>query len=115
MCRRWIRFCGAYDHVSDHAGELEAEDPAHHDLLLSIADRIHDHRMEPLAQSIADLPAASWAGVANKAAVLACDKPFTADYSIMNCLEPVAASMIADAVRLGGHAIPWSSSRSVEV
>ena|SRR5689334_8973983 len=109
MCRGLIRFCRAYDRVSDQAGELEAEDPARHDLLLSIADRIHDHRMQPLAQSIADLPAASWAGVAAKAGVLASDQPFahTGDpRDLFHIVEPLVASMVRDAVRLGALPFP---------
>src|SRR5262249_35434516 len=105
MCDRWRKFCRAHDHAGDQSQQIEGADKARYDLLQSIATRIYDHRMEPLAKAIADQPAASWAGVTAKARVLASDQSFfitgeTNDFFF--CLEPLVLSLVKDVVRLGG-------------
>ena len=52
MCDRWRKFCRAHDHALDRAGEFEGVDNESCELLQSIANRIHDRRMEPLAKAI---------------------------------------------------------------
>jgi hypothetical protein len=113
MCRQWVRLCRAHDHVSDRAMDIEGVDKQHYDVLNSIADRIHDSKMEPLAKAIAACPAASWAGVSAKASVLASDQSFVSTgetNDIFFCLEPLVLSMVKDAVRLGAMHMPQCSS-----
>jgi hypothetical protein len=52
-----------------------------------------------------------------KAEVLASDQSFAITgetNDIYFCLEPLVISMVKDAVRLGGHAMPQSSSLQLE-
>ena len=112
MCQRWIRLNRAWEHTDQRAADAEEDkDAARHELLMSVGDRIYDGKMVPLAQAIADLPAASWAGVTAKAQMLANDPSFSDAYGPCGvdfpfALEPVAVSLIEDAVRLDGMPLP---------
>ncbi len=75
LCNEWRRFARCHDHLYDRAGPLEEVDEERYDMLQALAQQdIHDRKMVPLAQRIADRPATSWAGVAeNAAGILASD------------------------------------------
>jgi hypothetical protein len=119
LCRRWLRFNRAYDHLYDRAGPLEDVDEERYDMLQALAGGIFDRKMVPLTRKIADMQASSWSGVAAKAGVLASDRCFAyaGDPSHFPCaLEPVLASLVWDAVRLGGMSLPMRvKARHVEV
>jgi hypothetical protein len=107
MCRECRKYNRVFDQLLNRAGPLEDTDEEQYDLLQSIAYRILNHRIKPLAQQIADIKASSWSGVAAKAGVLINDAGFGYSgnpHDFPYALEPVLASLICDAARLGGYA-----------